>query len=595
MKPPQSASYKQLPGLFEVEKVDRTYRQVVPRRGAPVRPFKGIDNQAANWMKTEAFKHANLEEFIPCWSGEMASRPIPFVSTDDGPKLATDIFKKHIQPVLAYLLPQVEPHFQPINKISALGYPINGNPGTGMDDKTGIQVYESKMDVTLDLFAIMQSGDFSLYKDGFHTIGLRRQIESPKKVRVFQFIDDKGNVYQREITGVDRKIDVPQIGEMIGSRSRPITRPPVVNLYNQCWDSMLHNAILKHPLCHANVYTKERWPQGVTYMTFDCKHFERYLGMAAIEYANAIGGKYGEQLLMMIYYPFIVPSDSWKTFFEIRPLYSNSVYPQFGSGISCVADLGKLMNICVQVEFFMTHERVDERSAIALVMSGVSEGMRRWSYGDDNRVMGDRDKVEEFVKWMGTVFDIEVDETPSYLGTIYRDDIDRFVLPARTYNTKLYMPERDFEWKDYPNLGMVERRHVFQEYGEPEISGDIIPYEDELWAKVEYPYHMIATRAVTERMEANRRGVTLSRLMVTDKDYLMTEDEQVSSGLFWHLSPQVTASIVNQIVDQERIRPLLTFRDAPFTAVPKPKKNIMSYVQRDVDDTETADVQAELV
>jgi len=154
---------------------------------------------------------------------------------------------------------------------------------------------------------------------------------------------------------------------MIGSRTRTIVRPPVLNLWLQCWDSMLHNAIMSHPLCDSNVYRHEKWPTGSSFITFDCKHYERYLGMAAITYASTIGGAYGSKLDMLIRYPFIVPSDDWLNCFEVQPLFKKGVYPQFSSGLSPVAPLGKLTNICAQVEYFHTHKHLDKASAVATV------------------------------------------------------------------------------------------------------------------------------------------------------------------------------------------------------------------------------------
>lgn len=555
---------------FTVSRVSKSFRQAIPRRVEAIRPMYNIDNSDVQWMKTRAYQQQGLSDYDPCWTGEMAKRPIPFISLDPKPKRTAELFRKHIHHVLAFLAPQILPAVQAINKISALGYPISSNPGTGVNDD-GIKTHQSKFDVVLELFQLMQAGDFDMYADGYHTIGVRKQNEPPSKQREFQFITADGDIYQQIVAAEQRIIQVPGVGEMVGSRTRTIVRPPVVNLYLQCWDTLLHNAILKHPLFDSNVYNRITWPDDARFTTFDCKHYERYLGMCAIEYATAIGGLYGQQLLQLIYYPFIVPSDNWRAFYMVTPHYTEGVYPQFSSGLSPVAPLGKLTNICVQVEYFITIKGMQPRDAISAVFSGVTAGLRRWSYGDDNRLMGEKAEIDLFVKFISDYLDIELDEQPRYLGTIYRQDIRRWVLPRDTYLLKLYQPERDWEFKEWPNLGQVERRAVFTEYGEPEIGRDIIPYEDQLRDASGHPFISVATAAVTERIKSQRAGQRLDSYLITDKDYLMTEQQKIESGLYWHFTPDTVATIVLQIVGP-KVKEMLTFVNTPFTRIPLPAR-----------------------
>jgi hypothetical protein len=408
-----------------------------------------------------------------------------------------------------------------------------------------------------------------MFDDMINTIGKRLQNDPPSKDRDHQFITSEGEIVQRTITSKEREINVPEIGVMIGSRTRTITQPAVINLYIQCWDSMLHNAIMRHPLCHANMYEHKKWPDDSQFTTFDCKHYERYLGMAALVYAKSVGGEYERILLELIHAPYIVPSEDWKAFFEITPLFRDGVYPQFASGLAPVAPLGKLTNICAQVEFFIVTTNMSQDDAVRTVFSGSSPGLIRWMYGDDNRSWGDKGKRDEYVAFMSEVFDIEVDDEPKYLGMIFVPESAEFMLPKSTYDLKLYQPERDFSWKDYPNLGMVERRAVFSSFGEPIIAKELIPYENTLWDAIEHPYHMIVAASVAERMKASRSGVTLNKWEVTDKDYLMTDAERLASGQYWHFKPDVTASITLSLVG-DHIKDMLTFKHAPFSAVPTP-------------------------
>jgi hypothetical protein len=499
----------------------------------------------------------------------MWRRPIPFVSLDTKPRYAQELVAKHLPALLRVLVAQMEPVIQAINKISALGSPINMNPGGGLDRNTGVKKYMNKFEVYLMIAARIQKGDLSDFKDMYNTMGPRLQTELPDKLREYQFIKSDGEIYAAEVSGGDRDITVPGLGLMVGSRTRTIVRPPVLNLYTQVFDTYMHHVIMKHALCDANMYTRQVWPSDSHFMSFDCKHYERYLGLAAITYAEIIGGKYAEYMLAMIHAPYIVPSDDWKRVFKVEPQYSEAVAPQLGSGLSLVAPIGKFTNICAQIEYFMVAQRLSQPDAIRAVLSGESPGLRRWMYGDDNRLLGEPDKMTAFIKFMAEVFDIEEDEQPKYLGMVYRSDIRRFVLPMATYQLKLYQPERDFGFKTYPNLGLVERRKVFSEFGEPEIAADAIPYEDQLWARQGRPFTQVQLDAVSERRKASGTGDILDSRLLTDKAYLLSDQESVTLGLAWHLTPPVTATIVKDLVGSE-IASQLPFRNAPYVPIPQP-------------------------
>jgi hypothetical protein len=563
----KASSHRKLSGIYDVESADRSFMQVIARRAAPVRPLPAVSNTDAEWMKLRAYANAGLEAYNDCWTGEMANRPIPFISTDDRPKQAQSFVDLYLPSLLRYLGPSMKPGYQPINKVSRLGYPVNANPGNGLDAKTRLKVRPSKFDVTMAVFEQVYHDDWSLFKDAFLTHGRRLQNELPDTKRVQQFINAQGDIYERTTSRDDRLITVPDLGVRVGSRTRIITQPPVYNLYLQCFDSVLHSAIMSHPLCDSNMYKHRTWAPDQFWITFDCKHYERYLGMAAISYANIVGGVYGEKLLEMIHMKSLVPSDDWKACKFIKPRFAPGTYPQFNSGICAVATIGKIANICAQIHFFVTHKGMSVNDAIQTVLSGTSPGLQRWMYGDDNRVTGDPVQCEEYVNYMASVFEIERDDEPKYLGMVLDRDKLEFLLPASTYNLKLYQPERDFSWRTYPYLGLVERRRIFSEFGAPVISRDIIPFEDELWTAIGDPFHRIISNAAKEAILANQSGVQLNRWMVTDKEYLMTAQEEMSTGLFWHVPPTVVASIINKIVGPT-VRESLNFKSIENVPIP---------------------------
>jgi hypothetical protein len=354
------------------------------------------------------------------------------------------------------------------------------------------------------------------------------------------------------VTRADKTQHIDELGgDYVGSRYRGVLNAAVINLYLQNWDTALHSAIMKFPVCDSNIYTKVRWPADSQFTTFDFKHFERYMGMIVFEYADLIGGRYAKWLRKLASDPYLVVSDDRKHAFKIKPIFKAGQYPQFGSGLSCVADLGKLTNIVVQVGYFVDRYKMTPDEAVAVVMSGEFDGLRRWLYGDDNRTLGPEDKRKDFGNYMGDHFDKEDDVIPTYLGSRYRSDLQMFLLPARTYNLKMYLRERDYDWYPYPALGNTLRRRAFETYGEPEIGQDIIPYENQLFEDIGHPYYEMVAQAAKEHRKMLSEGQGLSTAMVTDKEYLETAEDQVASGRFWGLKPDETKRIIHHLVSTE--------------------------------------------
>jgi len=559
---------------FKVRPADSDWRRVISKRRNPVRPIPGMDNDDVQVMREGLYPLAGLEEYLQTWSGEMKSRPIPFVSTDSKPLDTQKLYDKYMPEILRFLLPYVKPGVQTINKISRLGYPVFGNPGDGIDRKSnsptyGFKTQRSKFDEWLILAKPIYYGDIELYRNGVHTEGNRTQNDPPDKSRDQQFIDDTGTPYAHETTPHDRIGVVPDLGELILSRSRIITQAPACNNATQCWDTLLNNVLGQFHLFDADVYSDQSWRYEGQLVTFDCKHYERYTGLCALSYADLIGGNFGTLLRWMINYPVVVPSDSWRSFWEIQPIFGPGSYPQFYSGLSPVADNNKLVNVAVQVAFFHEHIGLSITEAIAETLSGVGHGMRRWNFGDDNRAVGEPGVIKAWLEWMKTYFAIDIDEIPTYLGTIFRADLKKWCLPRRTYLLKMFQPERDFSWKEFPNMGLVLRRETFLRYGEPEIGSELVPIEDRLLTEVGLPWVDIVNKGHAEMRNAKAVRVQFDKYVAADKEYLMTEQQKIASGMYWHLSAEQTASMAISLVGKE-IKERLSFAHMQLTPPPEP-------------------------
>jgi hypothetical protein len=545
-------------GLYDVTGAPPDAGRIIPRRRGPIRPIPGLTMYEAEQMKLDALNYAGLEGYNPCWTFEPKRRSIPFVSTDPKPQKVLETFERYGSAILDFIVPQMKAHTQTYNKKSSAGYPVHSNPKTfdqtqAICQRLGIDApsASNKFDLLTALFPELDAGDISRYKTSFSTQGGRLQYEPPDKERRYLFIDDEGRVYEDVVTRSERTEYIEELNsEYVGSRYRGVINPAVINLYIQNWDTMLHGAIMQHPVADANMYTRERWPGDAQFTTFDFKHYERYTGLLVFAYAKLIGGRYGEWLAKLASDPYLVPSDTKKSAWLIKPRLTPGQYPQLGSGIACVATIGKLANIAVTTAYFAEVRHMSIQNAVATAFSGIAGNMRFWMYGDDNRLLGPAADRNAFLAWHTEHFEVEVDDHPKYLGFVYRPDLQRFVLPRTTYNLKLYLRERDYEWYAYPSLGNMLRRETFSLYGEPEIASHIIPHEDELFESVGHPYQEMVANALGERRKANSRGEQLAPEYVTDKDYLLSAEEQIESGLFWGLPEIRTREIVHSLVSE---------------------------------------------
>jgi len=489
------------------------------------------------------------EGYARCWTGEPFRRPIPFVSTDDKPKRLAEIFRRNIKPILKRIMRDFAPVVQPINRISKLGWPVNRNPPT-KDELNANPTAAQKIDYVQHFFREIHSGNLNSFAGACTLLSGRLQYEPPGKKREYLFIKSDGQIYTDEFNASDRVIDVPDLGERIGSRYRLVFNPPITNLYCQCFDSALHRCIMRHALCFANMYTGQAWSSETHWHSFDCSHYERVLGTLAPIYASAVGGLYEQLVTWMIGLPLIVQSDDRKKVFKITPRFREGVYPQFGSGLCCVATLGKLAGISAETEYFERTLGISTEDAIEVTLSGQGLGMTRMMYGDDNCVAGPTDQVENYFSFLETVFDISRDEHPTYLGFAWNKQVGRFQLGADKYVLKMYLRERSFDWTDYPYFAWVERRKIFAKHGHPDIIEKVIPQEDADLLAFDLPWAQVVHKAAEEAAYIRERGDALSK-QLTDKEYLLSPEEYISLGLAWGIPVSETTQIIDNLISPE--------------------------------------------
>lgn len=282
---------------FKVEAAPREYKQHIPRRKRPIRPIFGLTESDTDELKNVMFDRFGLSEYRDCWTYEMNARPVPFVSFDERPRKVLEAFDKYIDVLLWVLLRHVKPHHQTFNKVSRLGWPVHRNP---RDDEGNL----IKMDVFVPLIEKALAGDWAEYEGSFFTINSRLQNEPPDKIREMQFIDDDGRITTRDVNRNELREWIDSINrDAIPPRTRAVFCPPVLNLGMQLWDTMLHRAIMAYPLCAANIYHHEKISDPDQYESFDCKHYERDLGMCVLSYAARVGGVYEEWMKLFLRIP----------------------------------------------------------------------------------------------------------------------------------------------------------------------------------------------------------------------------------------------------------------------------------------------------
>lgn len=552
---------KTIKGFYDVEPVDRSFFKVIPKRKAPVRPYPLLTMHQAEFLMHREFDQFGFEEYDDCWSCEGSRRSLPFISTDERPQRVLQKFMKYAPALFDFILPRIRIKPQSYNKGSALGYPVNGNPNIRRDiDEADVltdaelvaeRLGGEKARIWFSFYDQFRAGDFSAVEDAFTTINRRGQHELPSKIRTGLFINRSGEVYESEI---DRRKDLVKINGLSGRkkiplRDRNIFNPDVMNLFCQAVDTQIHHFIVNTPLCDANVYTKIKWDRS-DFTTYDCNHYERYIGAIVEPYAELIGGIYAEQISRMVRQANLVPSDDWTQAFLIRPIFKPGQYLQLGSGLCVVTTVGKLANLVVTIAYFVEVHHLAVSDAIDATFRGEHNSMRRWMYGDDNRLAGSPSERAQYLKYIQEFFEITIDKQPKYLGTIWRADQYRFLLPSETFVLKGGLRERDHSFYTYPCLGQLERRETFRQFGEPEIGSHIIPFEDKTYDEMGFPFFEVVKRATVERIAARRLGQLLTREMVTDKEYLMSDEDKMRTGLYFGLSEKQTSENVLQIVSK---------------------------------------------
>lgn len=531
--------------MYKVRRAPPTLRSIInPRRGAtPSAPLLDWEQWAAT--ADSLFSQFGLEQFAGCVTAEMYCRPVPHVFQKERVRAITELYSRRGPGVLARLMANISPPLQPLNKQSRLGWPFFYRP-------------DSKKVVLMPFFErIMSEGvEATLNYEGdeaFIIMNVRLQPEDKDKERQVLIIDDSGTVKELTVTRTLREVKVPMIGTRVASRTRLVFNMPAHNLFKQPLDTAIHDELLRHPAFHHDMYT----PGGTIAMAgdvlfFDVKSFERHTAEVARLRGQLIGGGYGQIVAGFSRAPFLVPSDSWKSLFFINPDRDAGFADQYASGDSAVAPAQKEIFACIYQEVAERLLHIAPSASLDWVFGGGDARMTIRNYGDDNALSGDGGLLREAFAMIKEYLEAEEEDPPKFLGFLWTRQGWR--LGPASYLTKTYLNERrpGSNFRKYPLFGWAEKRKVYQKYGTPELVTQVFPRENDLLQQAGHPWTEILRLAAEEALiAASASGSFRKPSWLLDKDYMMSAEEKIATGLYEGLEPSETGRIIKFLVGKQ--------------------------------------------
>lgn len=530
--------------MYDVTEADRSkfIRIVNPRRGA-LKSTPLLSWHAWRKVSDELLSAFELGGYVGCVSAEMEKRPVPHVFREEKTRMATQLYEKRGPEVLERILSRIKPPVQPLNRESRLGFPFFRKP-------------VSKRSTLLPWFArLEEQGADEMLAEAFIIMNVRLQPEPKSKVRNALFINDEGGVYEADITEKDRIVQLPRdMGKAIAARTRLVFNMPAANLYKQCLDTAINNVLMQQRAFHHNMFSSTGYlPMQGASLFFDVKHFERHTAAVARMRARIIGGMYGDIVRNFSRIPFLCPSDTWNKLFFLWPQRSLGWSDQFASGDSAVAPLQKELFTCIYMEVAEQILGIAPDASLDWVWAGGDERITIRNFGDDNALSGDPSALNECFALVREYVEAEVEVPPKFLGFVWTGK-DGFRLAPSSYLLKTYLNERApfTSFRPYPLYGWVEKRKVYSAYGMAEIPAEVFPAEDKLLLAAGHGWQEILRKAAAESLAAHSAsGVYSTPNWILGKDWKLTAEEKLSTGLYEGLMPVETRRIIRNLLGPE--------------------------------------------
>lgn len=514
---------------------------VNPKRGASLSvPLADWKQQTG--LQREMFEAYKLDDYADCTTVEMAIRPVPHVFETERVQKLSDLYAKWLPAILSKLMPAIKAPTQPLNKTSRMGYPFFGRP-------------LSKATVVRGIARQVERGDMDALDDAFIIMNVRLQPEPASKLRSFLFVDETGNVFEKEIDRRQMKVEVGEVGMRVPARTRLVFNPPAHNLVAQVLDTALHNAMLEYPFCHHNMYDKS---VGFSYagsiFCFDVKHFERSTAPCVAIRSDVIGGRYGEINARFRDLPFLVPSTKRAVKQLLWPDREGGWTEQFGSGISSVSPVQKEIFLALYAEFGVTGLGISPDSVLEWVMNGGDNRIRILNYGDDNATFGEPSVQKQLFAFLSEYLPVEEEDPAKFLGFLWTPQGWR--LGVNSYLLKTYLNERapGSAFRKFPCYGWMLKREVYRDYGVPEIASRIFMAEDMALRRWGIGWEKIVHEAAAERARSQAWAALQNKNWLMGKDWLMTAEEKVATGLFDGFGPSETGPMLRYLLGTDWLR-----------------------------------------
>jgi len=517
------------------------WRKLTGSRRGMINPLPLMDAMTARAMQQELFARFNdvtgLGALVDCMMIEPEKRPIPHAFEKTKVAAMEELASEWAPRLMAYALSRLKSDSHTLNNKSNLG-----NPYFGLPESPAIRVSLA----TEFLARYLELGPAVMatppYDKPFKTTGLRLQTDPPDKEREFLYVDDDGAVYAETKTARERSMFVGD-EKVVPARTRTIVQAPVLNVFlMQILDTRIHNVWLEHPVCHHNMFApRVRYPERQYVLAYDQKNFDRYVVAWSRARAEAIGGDYAVFNRLLHSCPYLVASDTGKSCHFIHPNEAQGFVQQFGSGLSDVACCGKEVNIAMKAQFAVERMGLSHQRALEWALQSQDGAFTHLNYGDDNIVFGsDASAVptmDGLMEFMNRYVETVPEEPAAFLGFRWNEAQKWFELPVSSYLRKTFLPERGVHsvFRKYPCAGWVERRDVFRRFSDgSNVIEDVFAAEDEAIIRYTgaYSWANIVAMATSEHRLMRAGEWVRADLVVTEKDYLLTEREKVETGRY---------------------------------------------------------------
>jgi hypothetical protein len=525
-------------GAYRVERTD--IKVPNPRRG-PSQSVPGLDFSAAFQVMDSLFAEFGLEDEVGCVTAEGFSRPVPHVFRSSETQALTDLFERREPEILARIMRELKYPLQVFPKQSRLGWPFQYRP----------EEPDTKKSVLAPFFRdLVANGADATMADAYITMNVRLQDESRLKMRDMLYVTEDGSPYLKPTGEKARTVPVQKTWKRVGSRTRLVFNLPCANLYKQPFDTAAHHVMLQYPAFRFNMYSDSGvMPLGPHRLFLDVKHFERHTASAARLRARLIGGLYADISERFKLTPFLCPSDNWKQTFLMWPNHDAGWSDQFASGDSAVAPVQKEIFTALYMEFAETHLGVSPHDSLSWAWLGGDERLRIRNYGDDNALDGDPAVLRDCLSFLSGFLSVEEEDPEKFLGFLWTSE--GFKLGVKSYLSKTYLNERrpySF-FRQFPMFGWVEKRKIYAAHGVDDLITKVFPREAELLAEHGMPWSEVQSRGAEEaQLASSMSGVYTNPSWLLEKDYQLTPEEKLQSGLFEGYDKEETREMIRSVV-----------------------------------------------